>query len=128
MLARLPIQAWTKPRVAETSQQRQNGRESTQESSYPPRLNLALKIWSIEEAVGRLSGARLTLSPHRATPPLTKPDSSVPQGAAARVAWCATAALSPSALSVDRARVLHHPSSSTCGSSGAGALPRSDAA
>src|SRR5215831_14501515 len=67
MLARLPIQAWTKPRVAETSQQRQNGRESTQESSDPPRLNLALKISSIEEAVGRLSGARLTLSPHRAT-------------------------------------------------------------
>src|SRR6516162_11619594 len=67
MLARLPTQAWTKPRVAETSQQRQNGRESTQESSDPPRLNLALKISSIEEAVGRLSGARLTLSPHRAT-------------------------------------------------------------
>jgi len=44
MLARLPIQAWTKPRVAETSQQRQNGRESTQESSDPLRLNLALKI------------------------------------------------------------------------------------
>src|SRR6516162_10673241 len=36
-----------------------------------------------------------------------------PQGAAARIAWCATAAPSPSASSVDRARVLHHPSSST---------------
>src|SRR5215470_16207235 len=39
MLARVPIQAWTKPRVAETSQQRRNERESTQESSDPPRLN-----------------------------------------------------------------------------------------
>src|ERR1700755_2341902 len=41
MLARVLIQAWTKPRVAETSQQRRNRRESTQESSNPPRLNLA---------------------------------------------------------------------------------------
>src|SRR5262249_33302457 len=37
----------------------------------------------------------------------------VPQGAAARIAWCATAAPSPSASSVDRARVLTSPSSST---------------
>ena len=37
----MPIQGWTKPRVAETSQQRRNRRESTQESSNSPRLNLA---------------------------------------------------------------------------------------
>lgn len=43
MLARVLIQAWTKPRVAETSQQRRNRRESTQESSNPPRPNLALR-------------------------------------------------------------------------------------
>src|SRR5215469_13747739 len=41
MLARVPIQARTKPRVAETSQQRRNIRESIQESSNPPRLKLA---------------------------------------------------------------------------------------
>jgi len=41
MLARVLIQAWTKPRVAETSQQRRNRRESTQESSNRPRPNLA---------------------------------------------------------------------------------------
>src|ERR1700757_114635 len=41
MLARVPIQAWTKPRVAETSQRRRNRRESTREYSNPPRLNLA---------------------------------------------------------------------------------------
>src|SRR5215472_6546303 len=41
MIARVLIQAWTKPRVAETSQQRRNRRKSTQEFSNPPRLNLA---------------------------------------------------------------------------------------
>src|SRR5947207_11066843 len=41
MLARVLIHAWTKPRVAETSQQRRNRRDSTQESSNPPRPNLA---------------------------------------------------------------------------------------
>ena len=35
------IQAWTKPRVAENSQQRRNRRESTQGPSNPPRPNLA---------------------------------------------------------------------------------------
>src|SRR4029077_15690753 len=41
MLARVLIQAWTKPRVAETSQQRRNRRESTQGPSNPPCPNLA---------------------------------------------------------------------------------------
>src|SRR5205823_11065885 len=41
MLARVLIQGWTKPRVAEISQQRRNRRESTQGPSNPPRPNLA---------------------------------------------------------------------------------------
>ena len=60
MLARVPIQAWTKPRVAETSQQRQNGRESTQESSRPPRLNLALIGAKGGQRALRLLGEQLT--------------------------------------------------------------------
>src|SRR5437868_5614473 len=63
MLARVLIHAWTKPRVAETSQQRRNRRESTQESSNPPRLNLARRRFCVAGSalhIPRIGGRQLS--------------------------------------------------------------------
>src|SRR2546421_4799453 len=63
MLARVLIPAWTNPGVAEASHQGGNSGEITQESSNPPRLNLARRRFCVAGSalhIPRIGGRQLS--------------------------------------------------------------------